>query len=147
MNNIISQNFKNMLKNKIKVFISPMLYDTIDLIVENIFVNNNDNKYIHLFSNVQTSFNRLIKSTIISTFQEIDEDFKNSSERIYKYSINKFIVSRTLTTIVGTKTFPFHLFLFLKIHLYILLHLVFYLFFHLLTFLYFINILFLYMLF
>ena len=75
MNNIISQNFKNMLKNKLKIWISPMLYDTIDLIVENIFVNNNDNKYIHLFSNIQTSLNGLIKSIIISAFQEIDEDF------------------------------------------------------------------------
>ena len=41
MNNIISQNFKKMLKNKIKTIISPILYNIVDLMIENIFVNKN----------------------------------------------------------------------------------------------------------
>lgn len=34
MNISISQNFKNVLKNKIKILISPILYKSIDFIVE-----------------------------------------------------------------------------------------------------------------
>ena len=105
MNNIISQNFKKMLKNKIKTIISPILYDTVDLMVENIFVNKHENKYINLFLNVQTSLNDLIRKTIVTTFKEIDDDFRNSPERTSRYFVNKSNVSRTLTTIVGTITF------------------------------------------
>ena len=105
MNNIISQNLKKMLKNKIKTIISPILYDTVDLMVENIFVNKHENKYINLFLNVQTSLNELIRKTIVTTFKEIDDDFRNSPERTSRYFVNKSNVSRTLTTIVGTITF------------------------------------------
>ena len=37
MNISISQNFKNVLKNKIKILISPILYKSIDFLVDNLF--------------------------------------------------------------------------------------------------------------
>ena len=47
----------------------------------------------------------MIKTVIIETFEEIDNQFKNSSERKLKYNINKSSVPRTLVTIVGEITF------------------------------------------
>lgn len=104
--NIISQNFKNVLKNKIKILITPTLYSFIDLLVDNFsFCNNNSTNYLNLFSMVQESTRDCIKSIIISTFEEIDKDFKNSYARKSRYYINKSNVSRTLITIVGEITF------------------------------------------
>ena len=49
--NIISQNFKNALKNKIKILITPIYYNLIDSIVDNIGNNNFDfSKYFSIFS-------------------------------------------------------------------------------------------------
>ena len=101
----ISQNLKNVLKNKIKILISPILYKTIDSIVDNLFSQNNVNKYFDLISSVQTSVRSLIKSVVISTFEEIDSNFKDSAERKSRYYINKSNVPRTLITIVGEITF------------------------------------------
>lgn len=67
MNNIISQNFKNVLKNKIKILISQILYKTIDNIVENIFIANDQNQYFQLFANVQDSIRNLIKTTMLTS--------------------------------------------------------------------------------
>lgn len=105
MDNIISQNFKNVLKNKIKILISPILYKTVDNIVENIFNNSEEGKYFQLTYTIENSIKDLIKKTIVVTFEEIDTTFKNSKERKLQYYINKSNVSRTLTTIVGTITF------------------------------------------
>lgn len=41
MDNIISQNFKNVLK----ILISPILYKNVDNIIENIFNNSEEGKY------------------------------------------------------------------------------------------------------
>ena len=101
----ISQNLKNVLKNKIKILISPILYKTIDSIVDNLFLQNNINKYFDLISSIQISVKYLIRSIIISTFEEIDANFKNSAERKSRYYINKSNVPRTLITIVGEITF------------------------------------------
>jgi len=104
--NIISQNFKNVLKNKIKVLINPILYKFVDLLVESFsFDTNASTNYFELFSNVQSATRECIKSIIVSTFEQIDEDFKNSYIRKSRYYINKSNVSRTLTTIIGTITF------------------------------------------
>lgn len=105
MDNIISQNFKNVLKNKIKILISPILYKNVDNIVENIFNNSEEGKYFQLTYTIENSIKDLIKKTIVTTFEEIDTTFKNSKERKLQYYINKSNVSRTLTTIVGTITF------------------------------------------
>ena len=98
----ISQNLKNVLKNKIKILISPILYKTVDFIVDNLLVDDNSSsKYFSLISEVQSSTRELIRSVIVSTFYEIDNDFKESAERKSRYYINKSNVERTLITIVG----------------------------------------------
>ena len=101
----ISQNLKDMLKNRIKILISPILYNLIDFMVDNLFVTNAENTYFGLISTIQSSVRETIKKIIISTFEEIDENYKNSPERLSSYYVNKSNVSRTLITIVGEITF------------------------------------------
>lgn len=103
--NSISQNLRNVLKNKIKILINPILYNMIDFMVDNLFDVNAQNKYFSLLSTIQSSTRELIKKIIISTFEEIDENYKHSAERLTRYYINKSNVKRTLITIVGEITF------------------------------------------
>ena len=58
-----------------------------------------------MFSTIQASVRTLIKKVIITTFEELDNNFKNSAERKSRYYINKSNVSRTLITIVGEVSF------------------------------------------
>lgn len=98
----ISQNLKNVLKNRIKNVINPILYKSVDFIVDNLLtLNNTGNNYFSLISNIQTSARELVRNTVVSTFQEIDNDFKESAYRKSRYFINKSNVERTLITIVG----------------------------------------------
>ena len=104
--NIISQNLKNALKNKIKFLITPIYYNLVDSIVDNIGNNNFDfSKYFSFFTSIQSSVRNTIRSIIVSTFEEIDIEFRNSSARKSRYYINKSNVPRTLNTIVGPITF------------------------------------------
>lgn len=105
MINSISQNLKNVLKNKIKILITPILYNSVDFIVDNLFDKDAENKYFSLLSNIQSSTRELIRKIIVATFEELDEDFKNSTYRKANYYINKSNVSRTLITIVGEISF------------------------------------------
>lgn len=103
--NSITQNFKNVLKNKIKILISPILYNSVDTIIDNIFDTTSETKYLKLITTLQQSVRELIKNLIISTFEEIDNSYKISAERKSRYFINKSNVPRTLVTIIGTITF------------------------------------------
>ena len=47
----------------------------------------------------------MVKSLVISTFEELDNDFRESAYRKTRYFVNKSNVSRTLITIVGEITF------------------------------------------
>ena len=86
----ISQKLKNVLKNKIKILISPILYKTIDFMIDNLLIDNScNNKYFSLISNVQSSIREIIRNVVITTFQEIDNDFKESAYRKSRYYINK----------------------------------------------------------
>ena len=79
MNISISQNFKNVLKNKIKILISPILYKSIDFIVDNLFEINNPDKYFYFMNTIQSSVKELIKNIVITAFEELDNNFKNSN--------------------------------------------------------------------
>lgn len=104
--NIISQNFKNILKNKIKTLIATNLYAYVDIIVDNFSLNINNNcNYFNFVNLLNNSTRNFILNTISSTFEEIDIQFKNSLERKSRYYINKSNVSRTINTIFGTVTF------------------------------------------
>lgn len=98
----IPQNLKNVLKNKIKTLINPILYNTIDLMIDNLLADSdNSNKYFSLFSSIQSSVREMIRKVIITTFEEVDANFKESIYRKSRYYINKSNVERTLVTIVG----------------------------------------------
>ena len=101
----IPQNLKIVLKNRIKILISPILYNMVDFLVDNLFNESVENKYFSLISAIQYSTRELIKKIIISTFEEIDENYKHSAERLTRYYINKSNVKRTLITIIGEITF------------------------------------------
>ena len=106
MNNSIPRNLKNVLKNKIKILLDPILYNTVDFIVDNLIQpNNNDNSYFSLMTNIQSSVRQLVKSAVISTFTELDNSFKNSPDRVLRYYVNKSDVPRTLVTVVGDISF------------------------------------------
>ena len=104
--NIISQNFKNVLKNKIKSLIIPNLYSLIDSFVDNLSCNINGNfDYLSFIYNSSESIRDSIKLVIISSFEELDNQFKNSTLRKERYFINKSHVPRTINTIFGSITF------------------------------------------
>lgn len=105
MKPIISQNLINVLKNKIIPIISLKLFNDVDFLLDNLFTNDGSNHYFNLIYKVQTSARDIVKSIIISTFEELDNEFKQSAYRKSCYFINKSNVSRTLITIVGDITF------------------------------------------
>lgn len=103
--NIISQEFKEMLKKRIKKEINKNFLSSVDNLVESIFEPNSQNKYFDLISKIQETTKNMIKSIIISSIEEIDETFRNSIQRRSRYYINKSNVSRTIVTIFGELTF------------------------------------------
>ena len=104
--NIISQNFKELLKNKIKIIISTNLYKYIDIFVDNLsFTDNNNFNYFNFINLLDSSIKSYILNIISSTFEEIDMLIKNSLERKNRYYINKSNVPRSITTIFGTVYF------------------------------------------
>lgn len=102
--NIITQFYKNKLKEKLISKISNITSELVDEIVDNLQSYNN-NKFFNLINSIQESTMEIIKETIIQTFEEIDTQYKWSDERLKKYTINKSNVNRTITTIVGDLTF------------------------------------------
>lgn len=109
--NIISQNFKDVLKNKIKVIISTNLYKYIYFLMDNFsFTLGSNNNYFNFINLIDTSIKNYILSIISSTFEEFDSQLKNSSERKSRYYINKSNVSRSIITIFGTVHFKRTLF-------------------------------------
>ena len=103
--NSITQNFKNVLKNKIKKLISEKISANINDLINNMFSLTSENKYLTLISSLESSVKEVIKNCIITTFEELDNSFKNSDERKSRYYINKSNVPRTLITILGDITF------------------------------------------
>lgn len=105
MKPIISQNLLNVLKNKIIPIISLNLFNDVEFLLNNLFVNDGSNHYFNLIYRIQTSAREIVKSIVISTFEELDNEFKQSAYRKSRYYINKSNVPRTLITIVGEITF------------------------------------------
>ena len=105
MKPIISQNLLNVLKNKIIPVISLKLFNDVEFLLNNLFIDNCSNHYFNLIYKVQTSARDMVKSIVVSTFEELDNEFKESSYRKTRYFINKSNVSRTLITIVGEISF------------------------------------------
>lgn len=106
MDNIITHNFKNLLKNKIFFKISEISEEIVNSLIDNLF--NFDNSHIDYFqfiNRISEASRKIILATIAETFETIDTVFCDAPSRSEKYYINKSNVSRTITTIVGDLTF------------------------------------------
>ena len=106
MDNIITHNFKNLLKNKIFFKISEISEEIVNSLIDNLF--NFDNSHIDYFqfiNRISEASRKIILATIAETFKTIDTVFCDAPSRSEKYYINKSNVSRTITTIVGDLTF------------------------------------------
>ena len=105
MKPIISQKLTNVLKNKIFNVISLNLFNNIEFLLNNLLNNTTSNQYFNVIFKAQQTARDIVKSIVISTFEELDNEFKQSTYRKSRYYINKSNVPRTLITIVGEITF------------------------------------------
>ena len=105
MKTIISQKLKNVLKNKIFNVISLNLFNNVEFLLNNLLCDDYSNKYFDLIYKSQQATRDIVKSIVRLTFEELDNEFKESAYRKAHYYINKSNVPRTLITIVGEITF------------------------------------------
>lgn len=106
MDNIITHNFKNLLKNKIFFKISEISEEIVNSLIDNLFSFDNSHiDYFQFINRISEASRKIILATIAETFETIDTVFCNAPSRSEKYYINKSNVSRTITTIVGDLTF------------------------------------------
>lgn len=105
MKPIISQKLINVLKNKIFNVISLNLFNNVEFLLNNLLNNKTSNQYFNVIFKAQQAARDIVKSIVISTFKELDNEFKESTYRKSRYFINKSNVPRTLITIVGEITF------------------------------------------
>lgn len=105
MKTIISQKLINVLKNKIFNVISLNLFNNVEFLLNNLLCNDGSNHYFDVIFKAQQAAREIVKSIVISTFEELDNEFKESAYRKSHYYINKSNVPRTLITIVGEITF------------------------------------------
>ena len=105
MNTIITQKIKDVLKNKIFSVFSQKIYEMVDIAIESITSNSANTRYLALISNLQTSIRNIVKSTLVSLFETLDAEYRESKDRVLYYYINKTNVKRTIITIVGEISF------------------------------------------
>ena len=105
MNNIITQKIKDVLKNKIFSVFSQKIYEMIEITIESFNFSTPKERYLSLISNLQTSIKDIVKSTLVTLFETIDNEYKTSADRLLYYYINKSAVKRTIITIVGEISF------------------------------------------
>ncbi len=102
---ILSQNFKEVLKNRLESKIKNITDIFVDDLIKSFSSNNGKDNYLNLMSKATCISNETVKEVIIDFIQELDEDYKNSIERKREYNVNKKNVPRTITTIIGDLTF------------------------------------------
>lgn len=105
MNTIITQKIQDVLESKIFSVFSQKIYELINISIESITSNSATTRYLALISNLQTSIRNIVKSTLVTLFESIDEEYKNSKDRLLHYYINKTNVKRTIVTVVGEISF------------------------------------------
>lgn len=101
--NILSQNFRNVLKNRLENKINSLVNDFVDDFI-NSFSGKNQ-KYLSLISDANRVSLDIAKSVIVEVIEEFDELFRDSNDRKRTYYVSKKNVPRTITTIVGDLTF------------------------------------------
>ncbi len=75
MKTIISQNLLNVLKNKIIPIISLNLFNDVEFLLNDLFVNDGSNHYLNLIYKIQTSARDIVKSIVISTFEGLETSY------------------------------------------------------------------------
>ena len=101
--NIISQNFRNVLKNRLESKINCLTSTFVDSLISSF--TGTKNGYLTLVSDASRVSNDIAKEVIIEVIEEFDAYFRESKERKRTYYVNKKNVPRTITTILGDLTF------------------------------------------
>lgn len=102
--NIISfytDNLNEKLENTIKKFSNEIIKLTINHFSVPFYINN----YFAYISDIERKIRELGILIISTTFEELDEQFKNSHERLERYVVNKSNVERTIITVFGALTY------------------------------------------
>lgn len=101
--NIISQNFRNVLKNRLESKINYLTSTFVDNLMNNL--TSKDHVYLTLASETNRVSRDIAKEVIIEIIEEFDAYFRDSKERKRTYYVSKKDVPRTITTILGDLTF------------------------------------------
>lgn len=101
--NIISQNFRKVLKNRLESKINDITSTFIDELM-NSFTGKGDS-YLNLINNANRVSQDIVKEVIVEVIEEYDAYYLTSKERKRTYYVNKKNVPRTITTILGELTF------------------------------------------
>lgn len=101
--NILSQNFRNVLKNRLKNKLNCLTTTFVDNLIDS-FTDSTKN-YLSLVSEANRVSNDIAKEVIIEVIEEFDAYFRDSKERKRTYYVNKKNVPRTITTVLGELTF------------------------------------------
>ena len=101
LSQILNIHTKNLIINQIIYTFKSKL----DKILNDISVDDSNNKYLNTLLSFQSIINDISVTFLSTLFETIDNEFKNSSKRKEKYYINKSNVSRSIVTIFGTVTF------------------------------------------
>lgn len=101
--NIISQNFRNVLKNRLESKIKDITCTYVDEFL-NSFIGV-DNSYLTLINEANRVSKDIIKEVIVEVIEEFDAYYLSSKERKRTYYVNKRNIPRTITSIFGELTF------------------------------------------
>jgi len=82
MNNIITQKIKEVLKSKLFSVISQKNYELLNVVIESITSKYASTRYLTLISNLQNSIRNIVKSTIVSLFETLATENKDSKDRL-----------------------------------------------------------------
>ncbi len=101
--NILSQNFRKVLKNRLESKINCLVNNFVEDLMNHF--TKKDYGYLTLINDASRVSLDIAKSVIVEVIEEFDAYFKESKERKKKYYVSKKDVSRTITTIIGDLTF------------------------------------------
>ena len=101
--NIISQNFRNVLKNRLESKINYLTSTFVDNLMNSL--TSKDHVYLTPASEANRVSKDIAKEVIIEVIEEFDASFRDSKERKRTYYVSKKDVPRTITTILGDLTF------------------------------------------
>ena len=102
MKPIISQKLINVLKNKIFNVISLNLFNNVEFLLNNLLNNNTSNQYFNVIFKSQQVARNIVKSIVISTFEELDNEFKVDLGQVFRHIFLRIYIffSNILLTLI-----------------------------------------------